>query len=299
MSGLVEELQRDALNRSVHVSDLLRKALVVARKLNLNEFKEWISLELNGYPKQDVAPEYRTLKGEIQVWNPYHGWIPYIIRNAEQADFLSTGIITQRIGEIENLVARSGRDSSLQLPYPPAMEAALMKGMDVPLRPILHIDPAQVHGILEAVRNIILEWSLKLEQEGILGEGMTFSQEEKSTAATTTFHIQNMYHSQIQHAAQHSIQTMTTRDPDVGEVKQVIESLKPIVDQLGLDEKAKAQLVSDIQTVEPQLSAPQPKHSVVKECLLSIKTILEGAAGGVLASKVLENVNNLLSFLPR
>jgi hypothetical protein len=49
MTSLVEELQRDALDSSVSVLDLLRKALVVATKLNIDEFKEWIELELKGY----------------------------------------------------------------------------------------------------------------------------------------------------------------------------------------------------------------------------------------------------------
>lgn len=37
----------------------------------------------------------------------------------------------------------------------------------------------------------MLEWSLKLEMDGILGEVITFSKEEKSKAASATYHIQN------------------------------------------------------------------------------------------------------------
>jgi hypothetical protein len=40
--SLVLELQQEAMNPGVKVSDLLRKALVVATKLNVNEFKQWI-----------------------------------------------------------------------------------------------------------------------------------------------------------------------------------------------------------------------------------------------------------------
>lgn len=47
MSSVIVELQREALDRNVHVSDLLRKALVVARNLALTEFQRWIELELN------------------------------------------------------------------------------------------------------------------------------------------------------------------------------------------------------------------------------------------------------------
>jgi hypothetical protein len=56
MTSLVEELQKDALNSSVSVLDLLRKALVVATKLNIDEFKEWIELELKGYSDKKRFP---------------------------------------------------------------------------------------------------------------------------------------------------------------------------------------------------------------------------------------------------
>jgi len=38
MSGIVIDLQRDALDRTVPVADLLRKALVAARKIGMELF---------------------------------------------------------------------------------------------------------------------------------------------------------------------------------------------------------------------------------------------------------------------
>lgn len=40
MSGLVLELQRDSLNKDISVSDLLRKALMVSKKLAIPEIEE-------------------------------------------------------------------------------------------------------------------------------------------------------------------------------------------------------------------------------------------------------------------
>ena len=62
MSSLIEELQRDALDSSVQVADLLRKALVVATKLKLDEFRQWAERELEGYDKVDL-PSYREFYG--------------------------------------------------------------------------------------------------------------------------------------------------------------------------------------------------------------------------------------------
>jgi hypothetical protein len=49
MASLIEELQHDALNSNVRVGDLLRKAKIIAVKLDLPEFEKWVENELNGY----------------------------------------------------------------------------------------------------------------------------------------------------------------------------------------------------------------------------------------------------------
>ena len=46
MASVVADLQRMSLDKEVGVSDLLRTALIVAHKLSIEEFKEWISSEL-------------------------------------------------------------------------------------------------------------------------------------------------------------------------------------------------------------------------------------------------------------
>ena len=47
--------------------------------------------------------------------------------------------------------------------------------------------------IIEKVKNTILEWTLKLEEEGVLGEGMRFSDKEKQTAKALSQTVNNYY----------------------------------------------------------------------------------------------------------
>ena len=58
------------------------------------------------------------------------------------------------------------------------------------MTPSVQLDAAQLQGILDSVRTTILEWSLKLEEDGILGDGMSFSREEKQLASSNTYHIE-------------------------------------------------------------------------------------------------------------
>ena len=70
MTSLVTELQREALDKSVPAGDLLRKALVVARKLKIEDIQPWLKSELNGYSNSEEGPKYRWVTGEIKAFNP-------------------------------------------------------------------------------------------------------------------------------------------------------------------------------------------------------------------------------------
>jgi hypothetical protein len=72
--GLVLEIQRDALDKDVPVTTLLRKVRLAAAKLQLTIVEEWVGHELNGYTGE--LPAYRKTRGTPTVWNPYHGWQP-------------------------------------------------------------------------------------------------------------------------------------------------------------------------------------------------------------------------------
>ena len=194
MDSLVLELQRDAMGSETKVSDLLRKALIVARKLAIPKFQEWISLELDGYKDGRNIPDYRTVHGEIRVFNPYRGWVNLIMQDMDTdvVEYLTSPPVAQSIGELENIISNRNDKSILTICFSPETENRLMRGMRYPLRPVLHISESAIHGIIETVRNTILNWTLKLEEDGILGNGMTFTQEERNRAEkSSNITIQN------------------------------------------------------------------------------------------------------------
>jgi hypothetical protein len=48
MPGLILELQADALDRHVRISDLLRKTLVISKKLGISKIEHWIQAVQRG-----------------------------------------------------------------------------------------------------------------------------------------------------------------------------------------------------------------------------------------------------------
>lgn len=286
LSGLVLELQQDALNKDVHVSDLLRKALVVSKKLGVTQIEEWLNKELNGYGFDDDIPPYREIRGETKVRNPYHGWQPLNFDDPKMAEALSRRKIMQTVGELDSLGAGKGK-GALQVPYSQETINALMKVMDVPLQPTLHVAPSEVVGILEAVRNNVLDWALELEQKGILGEGMSFSKQEKQTASQNTYQVTNnigsMQNSQLQQSSPGANHSLVIQS-DLARLSALIGRIKSSVRELNLSESNAKELFAEISTIESQSHSSRPKTTIISESLKTIRTILEGAAGNVLAS---------------
>lgn len=184
MGSLVLELQQDALNPLLNSLYLLRKAGLVASKLSIQELQQWTKLELNGYSSIESLPQYRYITGEVKGFNPYYGWIPVLV--PKELIHISTIPVLQAISELESLI----KDNSyLTVKFPSEMQVALMRLTGREVQFALHVSPSQIYRIIESAKDIILNWAVKLEKDGILGEGMTFSTQEKQIAQATHYTV--------------------------------------------------------------------------------------------------------------
>ncbi len=298
MSGLISELQTDALNSHFSVSDLLRKALVVSKKLDITEMEAWINNELNGYSVQADIPDYRFVQGEVKVLNPYRGWIPLHFGDAHQiGEVISRRPVTSAISELDALKV-AGDVGGLTISFSQQQANALMKSMKIPLQPSLHIQYAAIVGLLDAIRNRILLWALELEKKGIKGEGMTFSKDEKSVASQVTYQIVNnigsMSNSQLQ---QHSSGSQVVNgNVDLALLVELLGKMNSAADEIPLDKPSRDEFLAEIRTLESQVASPKPKLSILTESLKSARTILEGAAGNALASDLVTKISAVLQL---
>lgn len=206
MESLVHELQRDALDRSIHITDLLRKALLVSKKLKIKDIEEWINNELNGYPGGST-PDYRQVYGELKALNPYRGWIPVMV-GKDLRDIICCQNIFLSVSQIENLSANS-EGGSFVYKFQADQARIIMKLIGEEFETALYIPTHHLIRIIDTTKTKILEFALDLESKGILGEGLIFSKEDQQLAQTITYNtinIQNMENSQIQQAAEKSEQ---------------------------------------------------------------------------------------------
>lgn len=210
MGKIVIELQQEALKSDFDIMNLLRKAYLVAKKLKLQEFEKWINNELNGYESQDQIPTYRLLRGELKGWNPYHGWVPVLLKSENEN--LTTHMAADSIANLLNIYENSTNNCAI-LQFGAGLNNLLSQSVAFDTKFALQIGTNQIYNIIEHVRNIILDWSITLEENGILGEGLQFNETEKDIAITTPTinnYINNFYSSvsntQIQQDAKEASQ---------------------------------------------------------------------------------------------
>lgn len=297
MTALVPELVNMASDPNVTTTDLLRRTLVVASRLNVPDLVLWVKSELNGY-ECDV-PDYRVIYGQLMAVNPYHGLIPFQIDNNKFMELICKHYEFQSIPEIERSLGGASSSGYMVRNFPPDQQSMLMNLMSVAMQPKLRFTLSQVSGIIEKVRNRILEWSLDLEVRGIVGDGMTFTQREKQMVQEQHYHFGDVTGSQIQigsdSSSQHQ-QNQTTGDSIA--LKAVTDALAVALEQSKATGDTANELRAEIATLRAQATSPKPKWEIVKASAKSVKSIVEGAAGSMLGELAKPHVLALMGLMP-
>ena len=185
MTGLVEQLQSDAMNPDVPVSTLLRKVKVAAVKLGLDDALDWVEHELGGY-RSDL-PNYRRGHGSTIGLNPYHGWQPVHFGDAETADLISTVYFYEPVANYEALL---DKDGPFRLPLPNHIVSMLNEtfNFEVP-RVANEVPRGLIVQLVQHVRDMVLDWALELARAGVTGEGLGFTPDERARASSAHISI--------------------------------------------------------------------------------------------------------------
>lgn len=179
-SPLVLELQSLASDSKVSVATVVRKALIVSTKLEQDDFVQILNREINGYEPAAAVPPYRIAYGDIRAWNPYNGWIPVMDQNGHLGDEWRRGEIKNSIADVAQAIANpKGRFGQRLEP------TSFANGIssDIKFETYRMYSRSVLVGVADGARQLVLDWALKLERSGIIGEQMRFTPTEKSQAS--------------------------------------------------------------------------------------------------------------------
>ncbi|MEF9443331.1 hypothetical protein OWS73_33475 [Burkholderia sp. 1B3(2022)] len=192
--SIVLELQDLASDGDHDINDLLRKTLMVATKLEVKEFRAWATAELHGYTGEarKTLPPYRLIRGEMSLYHPTLGPVAFRALPQQLYNELVLINVTESVASLIHLLDRE-RTDSVVYDFSPEQER-ILRSLPVEslkrFRATRTVAKNRIMALLDAVRTTILEWALTLEKDGIMGEGLSFSEKEKR-AVMQTFNINN------------------------------------------------------------------------------------------------------------
>ncbi|KQV14012.1 hypothetical protein ASC97_12445 [Rhizobium sp. Root1203] len=171
--GLLAEIQNDAVNDTTPVATLLRKVLVLASNLDSGVLEDWVKLEMNGYPPEVEVPEYRRIKMAFKASGANIAYKATAMPVPTRLVAAATGIedihIFQCRQPIGTIIAV---DIDATKPMTVSMNnySHLLPGKVVDESYDIHsfwgeFSASQVLGIIDAVRNRVLDFVLTLKKK--------------------------------------------------------------------------------------------------------------------------------------
>lgn len=291
-NSLVLELQREAIKSNCIVSDLVRNAYFIAKKLNITDIQEWLTFELNGYSDIRYVPDYRSLPLRV-VARTMNGWIPVIIET--KLKVIERHKITESIAELEEML-KSEQDVCISFHSDTLSLLCEVTGLRTDFRGFFN--KTLFRQILEHVKTKILDWAIELENRGILGEDLMFTEDEKHKANTI---INNHFHgnvnqSQIQQSSNNSTQNqlINENNVDLAQVQKLIDEISNLHSNIKFSDKNQSDdFNSKLDTINQELNSTIPNSGKIKSAVLAIKSILEKVSVSVISTGIIHSINSL------
>lgn len=297
MASSVLELQKEVLSPNCDIVNVLRKAHLTAVKLKLSDFDQWIQYELNGYTDKESCPEYRKVRGTLKYFNQYYGWYPIIIPNNEIEKIICERKISNSISEIVSLSDSSENDILMKLS---GAECAFLDekcNALIPLNYALQVPSIAFKDIEEKVKNAILEWTLELDAEGIVGENMMFTDKEKDWATNIPQTVNNYYGpTSVMNSSSGNAQIVSGNGNTVSftydKVKDIVDEVEKSINASNFskdDTETIIELLSDIKSKIKEEKSP----AILKAALIGLKDFLIDVGASVTAGIIQAKIQGL------
>lgn len=191
--GLLTDIQADAISDTVPVNALLRKCMLLAHRLDSSLLEDWVKYELSGYPNDSEVPDYRKIplnfKADVSNGLYLNRNVPIaqvLVKKATGRDDINTFYCRQAIGTLDYKDVSNG---TLRLNMDNC--ALVLKGKAVDrewdvLSFWAEMPAAKVEGILDAVRNKVLEFTIALQKRYPNVDDIEWIRNQESRGATVS-----------------------------------------------------------------------------------------------------------------
>lgn len=166
------------------------------------------------------------------------------------------------------------------------------------------ISPQEAHDIWQYLKGENLaspvNMVVSITHRGIMEIESSLSEPDEPTHYFPPLNIitvHQMHGSVIQQGNVNSTQSAQLTNTNKGKISDFLGELNSALPHLSLSGEANSEMSADIATIAAQIGSERPKTGIIKESLLSIQRVLEGAGGAIVAQQLLLHIPPLLSAL--
>jgi DNA-binding transcriptional regulator YhcF (GntR family) len=134
---------------------------------------------------------------------------------------------------------------------------------------------------------------ITITHKGMVEVERAISKPEKATdyfpPVVNILNVQQMHNSQIMQGSNESSQTFNLSSQNKDSLNKFIELFEQKFQELQFkSEDDKNEAIVEVQTIKTQLTSPRPKELVIQESKKTLRNILEGMSGSILAYELLK-----------
>jgi hypothetical protein len=206
------------------------------------------------------------------------------------------------IGAIEDSLRDAKSTGAFYVPYPPEISHELRKSLNVNWINDLHIalNLLDCPYILHAVRNILLDWTIAMEKQGVVGGNLTFSPEERERSTSATAQTINNFHIQqvgsfVQNAENSVVQggIESTLNLAAG-VRNLVQQVEQLLPAAHLERSLQKETLAALDELKEVADSTSPDSGRLRKGLESLKRVLAPAGEHLLKIAVDAAVTKLL-----
>lgn len=197
--NLLRQIEEEAVDSKSDVASLLRKCQVLASRLQNEALKCWVRRELSGYKAREELPPYRVIPcnslGNFCGFGGRalnHAPIPPSCVPEKYRSLLSEFLIMDGVGELQSIAKNVNAGETLSQPWPADLIALVSRDIyrNMSMVSAYKACPiTTVVGVLEVIRNRILDFVLELEEKcpeaGEAIDSTTIGEKELDQMVTT------------------------------------------------------------------------------------------------------------------
>lgn len=159
----------------------------------------------------------------------------------------------------------------------------------------LHVSNHLLKSIADKVLNCLMEWTLKLEEKGILGENMTFNETESTSAKEIPQQV-NYYYGTIIHGDVSSAQIVSGNSNSIAyNATAAADAVQDIRESLERENLSKEDMESAIELLDEisEKIAQNKKPGIIKSALIGLKDFVLSVGADLTAALIAAKIQGM------